>query len=311
MRNARKTPKKRAGSRRAAPTASFVARLVAGQAAARRVADLLAESLDPAETACAAFERADGRWQVDIHLQRRPDPAALRAMVALAGGAALADTLTVERVKPRDWLKEGLIELRPVSAGRFVVHGAHDRARVPGHCIGIEIEAGMAFGTGHHGTTRGCLLALDALARHHRPRHILDLGTGSGVLAIAAAKIFRVPVLAIDIDPRAVEIARVNARHNGVGALVTVVHAADLRAPQVVARAPFDLVLANILLNPLQRLAAPMARQLMPNARVVLSGLLKSQANAALTAYRSQGLMLERSFVLDGWFTPVMVALSV
>ena len=310
MSKAGKRLKKPAGSKRAAPGASFVARLIASQAAARRVADLLAESLDPAETACAAFERADGRWQVDIHLQQRPDPAALRATIALAGGAALASTLAVARVKPRDWLREGLIGLRPVTAGRFVVHGAHDRARVPNHCIGIEIEAGMAFGTGHHGTTRGCLLALDALARRHRPRHILDLGTGSGVLAIAAAKIFRVPVLAIDIDPRAVETARANARHNGVGALVTAVRAADLHAPQAVARAPFDLVLANILLNPLQRLAAPMARQLVPNARVVLSGLLQSQSNAALAAYRSQGLMLERSFVLDGWFTPVMVALA-
>jgi len=275
------------------------------------VADLLVESLDPAETACAAFEGTDGRWQVDVHFQHRPDRDALRAMIALVGGKVLADTLTIERVKPRDWLKEGLIGLRPVSAGRFVVHGAHDRARVPSHCIGIEIEAGMAFGTGHHGTTRGCLLALDTLARRHRPCHILDLGTGSGVLAIAAAKIFRVPVLAIDIDPRAVEIARANARHNGVGPLVTAVQEEDLRAPQVVARAPFDLVLANILLNPLQRLAAPLARQLMPNARVVLSGVLKSQANAALAAYRSQGLMLERAFVLDGWFTPVMVALSI
>ena len=141
--------------------------------------------------------------------------------------------MVVERVAPRDWVKESLTGLQPVTAGRFVVHGAHDRARVPGHCIGIEIEAATAFGTGHHGTTRGCLLALDALARRRRrPRHILDLGTGSGVLAIAAAKLFRVPVLATDIDPRAVANARANARLNGVGALVTVVHAGDLRAPR-------------------------------------------------------------------------------
>jgi ribosomal protein L11 methyltransferase len=190
------------------------------------------------------------------------------------------------------------------------VHGAHDRDRVPSHCIGIEIEAATAFGTGHHGTTRGCLLALANLARRRRPRYILDLGTGSGVLAIAAAKLFRVRVLATDIDPQAVAVAHANARLNGVGHLVTAVHAADLRAPEIIKRAPFDLVLCNILLRPLQRLAAPMARELSPNAHVVLSGVLTSQGAAAIAAYRSQGLVLERSFTLDGWVTPVMVALS-
>jgi ribosomal protein L11 methyltransferase len=284
--------------------------MTAGEAGARKIADLLAESLDPAGVVCSAFARPDGRWQVDIHFQARPDLARIRAIVALAAGKAAASKLGVTRLPPRDWQKQSLAGLRPVSAGRFVVHGAHDRDRVPSHCISIEIEAATAFGTGHHGTTRGCLLALDAMARRHRPRHILDLGTGSGILAIAAAKIFRVPVLATDIDPRAVAVARANARHNGVGALVTVVHAADLHAREIVTRAPFDLVLANILLLPLQRLAAPVARQLVPNARVVLSGILASQANAAYAAYRSQGMMLERSFALDGWVTPVMVALS-
>jgi ribosomal protein L11 methyltransferase len=219
--------------------------------------------------------------------------------------------VAIQKIEPRDWVKESLQGLKPVTAGRFIVHGAHDRARVPGHCIGIEIEAATAFGTGHHGTTHGCLLALDALARRRqRPRHILDLGTGSGVLAIAAAKLFRVPVLATDIDARAIVNTRANAQRNGVGALVTAVRAGDLRAPQLIARAPFDLAMANILLRPLQRLAAPIARQLMPNARMVLSGILAGQTNAALAAYRSQGLVLERSFALDGWVTPVMVALS-
>jgi ribosomal protein L11 methyltransferase len=288
---------------------SYLARLVADEAAARSVANLLVETLNPAETACGAFQRPDGRWQVDIHFHDRPDPAKLRELVALAGGARLARGLSVQALAGRDWVRQSLVGLRPVTAGRFVVHGAHDRARVPRHCIGIEIEAGEAFGTGHHGTTRGCLIALDALARRVRPRYILDLGTGSGVLAIAAAKIFRTPVLAIDIDAQSVRTARANAALNGVGSLVTAVHGSGLRAREVARRAPFDLVLSNILLHPLQRLAAPVARHLMPNARVVLSGVLAAQANAALTAYRSQALMLERSFVLDGWFTPVLVAL--
>jgi ribosomal protein L11 methyltransferase len=291
--------------------AIFAARLAADQKSAQRIADLLAESLDPAETACAAFEQPDGHWQVDVHFRTPPRERELRDLVAQTCGKQLASKLRMEKIAPRDWVKASLKGLKPVTAGRFVVHGSHDRARVPGHCIGIEIEAATAFGTGHHGTTRGCLLALDALARwRHRPRHILDLGTGSGVLAIAAAKLFRMPVLATDIDPQAVRNARLNAQLNGVGALVTAVHAADLRTPQIIARAPFDLVLANILLKPLQKLAAPMARQLMPNARVVLSGILAEQNNAVLSAYRSQGMFVERSVALDGWVTPVMVARS-
>ena len=289
---------------------TFVARLTADERAARRIADVLAESLDPAETAFAAFEQPDGRWRVDVHFATRPEQAKLRALIAETAGKTLANALVVERIAPQNWVKKSLIGLRPVTAGRFVIHGAHDRDRVPAHCLGIEIEAATAFGTGHHGTTRGCLLALDAIARQRKPRHILDLGTGSGILAIAAAKLWHAPVLATDIDARSAEAARANARLNGVGAFVTAVHAADLRAPEIVRHAPFDLAMANILLRPLQRLAAPLARQLMPNARLVLSGILAAQESAAVTAYRSQGLVLERSFTLDGWATLVMVALA-
>jgi ribosomal protein L11 methyltransferase len=292
-----------------AARATYVARLAAGEAHARRLADVLAECLDPLGVACSAFARPDGRWQVELNFRDRPDPEALRALILPAGGKALADAIKIERIAPRDWVKASLDGLAPVRAGGFTVHGAHDRARLPARSIGIEIEASTAFGTGHHGSTRGCLLALDALARRHRPRYVLDLGTGSGVLAIAAAKRLRVPVLATDIDPAAARTARANARLNRVGTLVTAEHARDLHSPRIVARAPFDLVLANILLLPLMRLAAPLARQLMPNARVVLSGLLAAQAGAALAAYRSQGLVLERSFTLDGWVTLVLVAL--
>jgi ribosomal protein L11 methyltransferase len=290
--------------------AGYIARIAADEAQARCAGDRLAESLDPTAATCAVYARPDGGWQIDIHFNARPDLARLRKLVALAGGDALAKRLKVEPLPARDWVADSLAGLKPVRAGRFVVHGAHDRAAVGGSELGIEIEAANAFGTGHHGTTRGCLLALDTLARQKRPRHVLDLGTGSGVLAIAAAKVFRVPVLATDIDPVAARAARANARHNGVAGLVTTVHATGLRAPQIAARAPFDLVLANVLLGPLQRLAAPMARQIMPNAHVVLSGLLAVQAKAAIAAYRSQGLVLERSIALDGWSTLVLQALS-
>ena len=289
---------------------TYVAWLVAAAAPAQRIAAQMAEQLDPVEAVCSAFEQPDRRWRVELHFAARPKPAALRAMIARASSEALARMLVVEDVPAQDWVKASLAGLKPVGAGRFVVHGAHDRARVPRNRIAIEIEAATAFGTGHHATTRGCLIALDVLARSRRPRHVLDLGTGSGVLAIAAAKLLRIPVLATDIDPEAVRAARGNARNNGVGALVETVQAAGLTAPEVFARAPFDLVFANILLAPLQRLAAPLARSLSPRARVVLSGVLATQSSAAIAAYRSQGLMLERRIALDEWMTLVMVAAS-
>ena len=291
----------------ARPAPTYVATLSTDEASARRISDHLIECLDPAEAVCAAFEAADRRWQVAVHFGRKPDAAMLRELVGAVAGEALARTLVVETLPARDWVADSLAGLPPVAAGRFWVHGAHHRDRRPVSSIGIEIEAATAFGTGHHATTRGCLIALDTLA-HRRPRHVLDLGTGSGVLAIAAAKLLRVPVLATDIDLQSVRVARDNARHNGVGHLVETVHAAGLNAPQVAARAPFDLVLVNILLRPLQRLAAPIARSLMPGARIVLSGLLAKQGEAALSAYRSQGITLERRIALDEWVTLVMVA---
>jgi ribosomal protein L11 methyltransferase len=289
---------------------TYVARLTADEALARRISSHLTELLDPATAACAAFAQPDGRWQVAVHFARAPQLQALREMVAAASTGAVARELVVEKLPARNWAKASLRDLKPVSAGRFVVHGSHHRGRLPKNRIGIEIEAATAFGTGHHGTTKGCLLALDGLVRRRQPRHVLDLGTGSGVLAIAAAKLLRVPVLATDIDPSAVRAAGDNARSNGVGTLVETVAAAGLHAPQIGARAPFDLVLANILLAPLQRMAAPIARSLWPNARVVLSGLLATQAGAAIAAYRSQGMMLERRIALDEWVTLVMVAAS-
>ena len=289
---------------------TYVARLTVDEAAARRISAHLVEVLDPASAVCAAFEQPDKKWRVEVYFGEPPDLAPLRDMVATVSSEALARKLAVEKVPARDWVKESLAGLKPVEAGRFLVHGAHDRDRVPTNRIGIEIEAATAFGTGHHGTTLGCLMALDRLARDHHPRRILDLGTGSGVLAIAAAKQWRVPLLASDIDGQAVQAARDNARNNGVNGLVDIVQAAGLTAPRIIARAPFDLVMANILLAPLQRLAAPLARSLVPNARVVLSGVLATQAEAAISAYRSQGLMLERRTRLGEWVTLVMVAAS-
>ena len=274
---------------------------------AQRISDLLTESLDPACAVCAAFESPADGWQVEVHFLAPLKVTALRALIASAAGKKYADALVCSPVAQRDWVAASLAGLPPVRAGRFIVHGAHDRTRVAVNQIGIEIEAALAFGTGHHGTTRSCLLAIDDLAKRKKPRRILDLGTGSGVLAIAAAKTTRAHVLATDIDIRAVRVARDNARNNHVAALIETMRAAGFNTPRLAGRAHFDLVLANILLGPLQRLAAPIAQRLAPGARVVLSGLLPAHANAALSAYRTQNLALERRIDLDGWVTLVMV----
>jgi ribosomal protein L11 methyltransferase len=283
---------------------SHIARLACDGATARRLADALAEACDDA--AVAAFEAAGG-WSVEAHFAQPPDPAWLRDLVGAVAGAAAARALVIDTVAPRDWVAASLAGLKPVAAGRFLVHGAHDRARVPAHRIGIEIEAALAFGTGHHGTTRGCLLALDGwLKRRREKARILDIGTGTGVLAIAAAKALRTRAVASDIDPRAVAVAQANARANAAGTLVEVVHAAGLAARRLRARGPYDLVLANILLAPLRRLAGPIAQVLARDAHVILSGLLAAQAPAAVAAYRAQGLVLEARIPLDEWVTLVL-----
>jgi ribosomal protein L11 methyltransferase len=288
--------------------ASVVARLTIDRAAAHAIGDALTESFDAAAVAAATVEEADGRCSLAVHFRDRPNETAVRALVALAAGPAAANALTFEPLAAQDWVRTSLAGLVPVEAGRFVVHGAHDRARVPANRIAVEIAAALAFGTGHHGTTRGCLLALDRIAKRQRRRRgkVLDVGTGSGVLAIAAAKALRRPVLASDIDPRAVTIARDNARLNRVGGFVEVAHATGLDAGRFRARAPFALVFANILLDPLRRLATPMARLVAPGGRVVLSGLLAAQASATLAAYHPRGLVLEQRIALEGWVTLVL-----
>lgn len=286
------------------PVTSVVARLATDAAAARDLVDRLAEDFDSAEAAVSAYETNGGGWSVDIHFHNPPNETAVRALVALTAGAGTANALVFEKVATRDWVKASLDGLAPVQAGRFVVHGAHDRSRAAVNRIGIEIEAALAFGTGHHGTTRGCLLALDGLVRAHRPKRILDLGTGTGVLAIAAARAAHGTVLASDVDPRCVETARENARLNR--AHIEVIRARGLGARRLREAGRFDLVLANILLAPLQRLAKPMADVLAPGGHVVLSGLLTSHAHAALASYRAQGLALTRRIVLQGWTTLVL-----
>jgi ribosomal protein L11 methyltransferase len=288
------------------PTRASLA--LADERSARRIADVLSEAFDNGETAVAAFENADGGWDITVHFGTPPDEAAVRQLIALASDAATAAAARFEAVEAKDWVKASLEGLQPVQAGRFIVHGSHDRHRVAPNRVGIEIEAALAFGTGHHGTTRGCLTLLDDVLRVRTPQRVLDLGTGTGVLAIAAAKTLRRRVLASDIDRRAAITARDNAWLNGAGNLVEAICATGFAADEFRRRGPFDLVLANILANPLKRLATPMRAHLAPRATVILSGLLPAQANGVIAAYRANGLVLQRRIELEGW-TSLMLRL--
>ncbi len=285
---------------------STVARLACDETTARRIAAYLGEMLNPEETVCAAFEGEDGRWQVAVHFCSAPDEARLRRMVEFVAGAAAARALRIEPVAATDWVAQSLAGLNPVHAGRFVVHGAHDRAVLKANSIGIEIEAALAFGTGHHGTTRGCLLALNDLAKRRKPQRVLDIGTGSGVLSIAAARRWRTQIIASDIDPIAVHAARGNARLNCIASTIAFTRATGTRSRMIVAHSPYQLIFANILLAPLMRLAVPLRKLSAPDARIVLSGLLAGHANAVLAIYRGQGFVLERRIALGDWVTLIV-----
>jgi len=250
--------------------------------AARHAVDVLTEVFVDGAAAISAFERTDGRWEVTVHFADAPDQALLRELVFNVAGEETARTIAFDTVAAKDWVKASLEDLVPVPAGRFVVHGAHDRARVPQNKLGIEIEAALAFGTGHHGTTRGCLLLLDHVLKAQRPKRVLDLGTGSGVLAIAAAKAIKENVLASDVDAPSVGVARQNARLNDVARHARVICATGFAAPDFAKHGPFNLVLANILANPLRQLARPMSKHLAPGAQVILSGLLTPQARSVI-----------------------------
>jgi len=288
------------------PATSRATFAIGDEKTARRVTDLLTESLEDGEAAVAAFERSDGRWDITVHFAEPPDEQRIRSLVALAASDDIAQAIDFDTVAAKDWVKASLEGLVPVAAGRFIVHGQHDRAHVPPNKLGIEIEAALAFGTGHHGTTRGCLLLLDHVLRTKVPRRVLDLGSGTGVLAIAAAKALRRRVLASDIDPRSAEVAHENAELNGVRHLVESICATGFSAPQFRMRAPFDLVLANILANPLRQMAPAMAAHLAPEALVILSGLLPHQTRSVIGTYRTQGLVLIRQIRIDGWCSLLM-----
>ncbi len=267
-----------------------------------RLTDALADRL--AATADMTRSRRIEDWIVTAYFDARPDPRLLDDICRAATGRKAA-SVRVSALGERDWVAKSLAGLGPVVAGRYFVHGRHDRDRRPANAVAIEIEAATAFGTGHHGTTAGCLAALSELAKTRRIRSALDVGTGSGILAIAAARTWRVPVIATDIDPAAIPVATANARLNGVARYVTAVAAGGVRHPAIGRAARFDLVTANILALPLVKLAPAIAAHLAPGGAAILSGLLPQQRRQVAAAYRARGLVLKRARVRDGWLTLV------
>jgi len=281
------------------------ARLVAPEAIVDRIVAAMTEDDVLGDRAVDVREIAPGRWELTVYFSSKPDrqeQAALTGLALTIGGSAVGP-VAVARLPDTDWVAKSLEGLTPVRVGRFLVHGSHDRAKRRPNDLAIEIEAGQAFGTGHHGTTAGCLAAIDQLAKTHAIRNALDVGTGSGVLAIAIAKRCKVPVLASDIDPVAVGVAAENVRQNGVRPLVRTFCAAGIAGSAFARPSGFDLIVANILAGPLVALAPSIRRRLAPGGTVILSGLLASQRNRVAAAYHAQRLRLMRADIRDGWVT--------
>jgi ribosomal protein L11 methyltransferase len=243
-----------------------------------------------------------GVKEVSLYTDDEVEPVEAR-LCRVADTLAIAGQVGREALPDIDWVTKSLEGLKPVRAGRFFVHGSHDRAQRRAGNIAIEIEAGLAFGTGHHGTTSGCLEMLEQVVIREHPRNALDLGTGSAVLAIAVAKLTRIPVLATDIDPVAVRVAAENVRLNRVAAYVETRTAPGFRHPIFAARAPFDLIVANILARPLMTLAPDMPRYLAPGGSLILSGILDRQRDAVLAAYSGQKFRHLRTLSREGWVT--------
>jgi ribosomal protein L11 methyltransferase len=267
--------------------------------AARSMVGLLEESVMHPPLAVSLFEAPGVGWTIDAYYESEVGEAEIAGIVGIASGVS---PVSIEVVPDENWVAISQAGLPPVVAGRFLIHGSHDRA-IGRHRRGaIEIDAGEAFGTAHHASTLGCLLAIDSLTQQRRFTRVLDLGCGSGVLAIAAARVLpKAAIIASDFDPEAVRVAKDNVRKNALAGRIRVVTAPGLDHPALRRRAPFDLLIANILAEPLIALAPRLARAVAPRGAVVLSGIIPSQGAAVSAAYVAAGFALVRRYRLNGW----------
>ncbi len=254
--------------------------------------------LDPMAITINETDEARALWEVVLYFETGEEAEAARAVDGLGQGQ-------IAPMPQQDWVRQSLEGLAPVTAGRFFLHGSHDRHRRRPGGIALEIDAGTAFGTGHHGTTEGCLMALDRILKRRLPANILDVGCGTGVLAIAAAKATGRPALASDIDPEAVKVTLANAALNGVKPLIGSFVAAGLSHPRIAGAGPYDLIFANILARPLVALATGLARVLRPGGDLILSGLTLEQMRWIEAVYESRGLVLASRITRGNWATLV------
>ncbi|WP_299931690.1 50S ribosomal protein L11 methyltransferase [uncultured Pelagimonas sp.] len=282
------------------PTFTAFTKLPAKDAA--EALGLALEDMDPEPTGIGVFEIEDGSetWEVGGYFLEEPNDIELTLLAAAYG----ANPFVVSEVPDTDWVDKVRRDLTPVVAGRFFVYGSHDADKIPESSVPLLIEAAMAFGTGHHGTTQGCLEALDRLASEgFVGKNVADIGCGTAVLGMGAASIWPDPVIVSDIDEVAVEVAEANVTANNLNGKVTCVEAAGFGHTKLSERAPFDLVFANILKQPLIDLSPDMARSLQPGGYAILSGILVRQADEVIDVYESNGVNLVRRDTIGEWVT--------
>ncbi|MBL1240351.1 MAG: 50S ribosomal protein L11 methyltransferase [OCS116 cluster bacterium] len=284
--------------------ARFYAKCIVSKSNANQYADALEQATWPEAMSITWFETHDEsqEWDLRAYYEFEPKSDELNKLFTDAGLAPL-DIDIIALDENVNWVAESLTALAPIQAGRFFLHGQHDADKCPTSAIGLEIDANLAFGTGHHGTTKGCLIALDKLLKIGAFHNAIDLGTGTGLLAIAAAKVLKKRVIATDIDPVATKIARENAVINNVQNLITPITAKGFNHIELRDNAPYDLIIANILAKPLTTMAVEIRKNITDDGSLILSGLLGTQANWVSSYFKAQGFREIDRNIIDDWAT--------